>query len=329
MPDTLTALRRLTTVVADSGDIEAIRRYQPVDATTNPALILKVTQMEEYSYLISEAIAQVHTQSLQGGDPAQWAAEVIEQLLVNIALDILKIIPGRLSLEIDSRLSYDQQASIERASRLVERYRKAGGDKQRILIKLAATWQGIQAAAVLEKQGIPCNLTLLFSFAQARACAEAGVYLISPFVGRISDWYQSHADQANARMVDNKTESPSGKDPGVDFVTRVYNYYKKHGYSTVVMGASFRNIEQIVALAGCDKLTIAPALLQALSESDGFLSPRLCPPMETTPPPTPLTEAQFHWLHHQDAMAVSKLAEGICQFAVAQQQLEQLIIARL
>lgn len=313
MTDKLTALRCWSTVVADTGDLAAIKRYQPVDATTNPALILKVAQQPSFRYLIDEAVAWARQQTT---DPQQQLAEAADQLVVKIALLITPMIPGLLSIEIPARLSYDTQGSLAKAQRLVALYRQAGGNPQRLLIKLAATWQGIQAAALLEQQGIHCNLTLLFSFAQARACAEAGVTLISPFVGRIGDWYQTHGDRATL---------PVRGDPGVAFVTQVYNYYKQHGYPTVVMGASFRSIDQIMALAGCDKLTIAPPLLQALADSPGSLLARLGPPEVLTPPPAALTEAEFYWLHHQDAMAVDKLAEGIRQFAVAQEQLEQLI----
>lgn len=313
MTDKLTALRRWSTVVADTGDLGAIERYQPVDATTNPALILKVAQQPSFRYLLDEAVAWARQQTT---DPQQQLTEAADQLVITIARLITPMIPGLLSIEIPARLSYDTQASLAKAQRLVALYRQAGGNPQRLLIKLAATWQGIQAAALLEQQGIRCNLTLLFSFAQARACAEAGVTLISPFVGRIGDWYQAHGDRATLR---------DQADPGVAFVTQVYNYYKQHGYSTVVMGASFRTIEQIIALAGCDKLTIAPPLLQALADSPGSLLARLGPPEALTPPPAALTEAEFYWLHHQDAMAVDKLAEGIRQFARDQEQLEQLI----
>jgi transaldolase len=313
MTDKLTALRCCSTVVADTGDLEAIKRYQPVDATTNPALILKVAQQPSFSHLIDEAVAWARQQTT---DPQLQLTEAADQLVIKIALLITHMIPGLLSVEIPARLSYDTQASLAKAQRLVALYRQAGGNPQRLLIKLAATWQGIQAAARLEQQGIRCNLTLLFSFAQARACAEAGVTLISPFVGRIGDWYRARGDQAPLT---------TQGDPGVAFVTQVYTYYKQHGYPTVVMGASFRNIEQIIALAGCDKLTLAPSLLQALATSPGSLLARLDYQGALTPPPPALTEAEFYWLHHQDAMAVDKLAEGIRQFADAQEQLEQLI----
>lgn len=314
MTDKLTALRRWSTVVADTGDLEAIKRYQPVDATTNPALILKVAQQPSFRYLIDEAVAWARQQT---PDPHQQLTEAADQLVIKIAQLITPMIPGLLSIEIPARLSYDTQGSLVKAQRLIALYQQAGGDPQRLLIKLAATWQGIRAAAQLEQQGIRCNLTLLFSFAQARACAEAGVTLISPFVGRIGDWYRAHGDQAALS---------DQEDPGVAFVTQVYRYYKQQGYPTVIMGASFRSIEQIIALAGCDKLTIAPTLLQALADSPGALPASLVGyPGPSTPPPRPLTEAEFYWLHHQDAMAVDKLAEGIRQFAVAQEQLEQLI----
>jgi transaldolase len=313
MTDKLTALRRWSTVVADTGDLEAIKRYQPVDATTNPALILKVAQQPSFRYLIDEAVAWARQQT---PDPHHQLLEAADQLVIKIAQLIIPMIPGLLSIEIPARLSYDTQGSLAKAQRLIALYQQAGGDPQRLLIKLAATWQGIRAAAQLEQQGIRCNLTLLFSFAQARACAEAGVTLISPFVGRIGDWYQAQGDRAAL--------SDQG-DPGVAFVTQVYRHYKQHGYRTVIMGASFRSIEQIIALAGCDKLTIAPTLLQALADSPGSIPASLGYPGSSMPLPPSLTEAEFYWLHHQDAMAVDKLAEGIRQFAVAQEQLEQLI----
>ncbi|XAV88856.1 MAG: transaldolase [Candidatus Symbiodolus clandestinus] len=309
MHDNLTTLRRYTTVVADTGDLEAIKRYQPVDATTNPALILKVAQQAEYRHLLQKSLAWSRQQTI---DPQQQLREAADYLVIQIALLITPMIPGLLSIEIPARLSYDTPASIAKAQRLVAGYRQAGGEPKRLLIKLAATWQGIQAAAYLEKQGIACNLTLLFSLAQARACAQAGVTLISPFVGRVSDWYQSRGIKLP-------------EDPGVAFVTQIYHYYKQHGYPTIIMGASFRTIQQIIALTGCDKLTIAPALLQALAESSLSLSAQLHYDGDIIQPPASLTEAEFYWLHNQDAMAVDKLAEGIRQFATAQEQLEQLI----
>lgn len=261
MTDKLTSLRQITTVVADTGDIAAMKLYQPQDATTNPSIILNAAQIPEYRKLIDEAITWAREQS---SEHAQQIVDATDKLAVNIGLEILKLIPGRISTEVDARLSYDTVASVAKAKRLIKLYNEAGISNDRILIKLASTWQGIRAAEQLEKEGINCNLTLLFSFAQARACAEAGVFLISPFVGRILDWYKANGDQ--------KEFAPS-EDPGVVSVTEIYQYYKKHGYKTVVMGASFRNLGEIIELAGCDRLTIAPSLLKELAESEGPVEP--------------------------------------------------------
>ncbi len=249
MSNKLEQLRRLTTVVADTGDVEAIAKYQPEDATTNPSLILKAAQLEDYKYLIDSSIAYAKSKS---NDKAQQVTDTCDMLAVNIGKEILKIVPGRISTEVDARLSYDTENSVIKARQLVKMYNDAGIQNDRILIKLASTWEGILAAEILEKEGINCNLTLLFSFAQARACAEAGVFLISPFVGRIMDWYKAKQGHDFA---------PS-EDPGVISVSNIYNYYKEHGYKTVVMGASFRNVGEILELAGCDRLTISPQLLQ-------------------------------------------------------------------
>ena len=253
MTDKLTSLRQYTTVVADTGDIAAMKLYQPQDATTNPSLILNAAQSPEYRKWIDDAVAWAKQQS---NDRAQQIVDATDKLAVNIGLEILKLVPGRISTEVDARLSYDTEASIAKAKRLIKLYNDAGISNDRILIKLASTWQGIRAAEQLEKEGINCNLTLLFSFAQARACAEAGVFLISPFVGRILDWYKANTD---------KKEYAPAEDPGVVSVSEIYQYYKEHGYETVVMGASFRNIGEILELAGCDRLTIAPALLKELA----------------------------------------------------------------
>ncbi len=313
MTDKLTSLRQLTQVVADTGDIAAIKLYQPQDATTNPSLILKAAQIPEYRKLIDEAIAWAKDQS---SDRDQQIIDTADKLAVNIGLEILKLVPGRISTEVDARLSYDTKASVAKAHRLIKLYNDAGITNDRILIKLASTWQGICAAEVLEKEGINCNLTLLFSFAQARACAEAGAYLISPFVGRILDWYKAHGD---------KKEFAPHEDPGVVSVTEIYEYYKQHGYETVVMGASFRNIEEIIELAGCDRLTIGPDLLKQLAESEGALERKLSYTGETKARPERLTEAQFYWDHNQDPMAIDKLAEGIRNFAIDQNKLEKMI----
>ncbi|MCG8707563.1 transaldolase [Brenneria sp. 4F2] len=317
MTDKLTSLRQLTTVVADTGDIAAMKLYQPQDATTNPSLILNAAQIPEYRKLIDDAIVWARAQS---GIHEQQIIDATDKLAVNIGLEILKLIPGRISTEVDARLSYDTEASVAKAKRLIALYNDAGIGNDRILIKLASTWQGICAAEQLEKEGINCNLTLLFSFAQARACAEAGVFLISPFVGRILDWYKANGD---------KREFAPNEDPGVVSVSEIYNYYKEHGYETVVMGASFRNIGEILELAGCDRLTIAPALLKALSESEGEVGRKLSYVGEVKARPAKMTEAQFYWQHNQDPMAVDKLADGIRKFAVDQEKLEKMISALL
>lgn len=317
MTDKLTQLRALTTVVADTGDIEAIRKYQPQDATTNPSLILKAAQLPDYQPLLTQAVAWAKSQSQ---DSIQQLRDAGDHLAVSIGCEILKLIPGRISTEVDARLSFDTHASIERARRLVSLYQAAGVGRERILIKLAATWEGIKAAEELEKEGINCNLTLLFSFAQARACAEAGAYLISPFVGRILDWYKQNTEQ---------TEYTAEQDPGVQSVTAIYNYYKAHGYNTVVMGASFRNTGEIIELAGCDRLTIGPNLLEELSQAQGEVVAKLQDKGVTQQRPAPLTEAQFRWEQNQDAMATEKLAEGIRNFAIDQDKLEKMLTAML
>ncbi len=256
----------------------------------------------------------------QSADKAQQLIDAEDKLAVNIGLEILKIVPGRISTEVDARLSYDTQATVEKARKLIALYNAAGISNDRILIKIASTWQGIRAAEILEKEGINCNLTLLFSEAQARACAEAGVYLISPFVGRILDWYKANTD---------KKEYAPAEDPGVISVTKIYNYYKEYGYKTVVMGASFRNVGEIIELAGCDRLTIAPALLKELQENSTALVRKLDYKGEVKAKPQPLTEAEFYWQHNSDAMAVEKLAEGIRKFAVDQEKLEAMLSAKL
>lgn len=309
----LTSLRQYTTVVADTGDIAAMKLYQPQDATTNPSLILGAAQIPEYRKLIDDAVAWARSQS---SDRAQQILDASDKLAVNIGLEILKLIPGRISTEVDARLSYDTEASIAKAKRIIKLYNDAGISNDRILIKLASTWQGIRAAEQLEKEGINCNLTLLFSFAQARACAEAGVFLISPFVGRILDWYKANTD---------KKEYAPAEDPGVVSVSEIYEYYKQHGYETVVMGASFRNVGEILELAGCDRLTIAPALLKELSESEGAVERKLVYTGEVKARPERITESEFLWQHNQDPMAVDKLAEGIRKFAIDQEKLEKMI----
>ncbi|WP_417760136.1 transaldolase [Shewanella sp.] len=316
MANTLAQLKSVTTIVADTGDIEAIKRYQPEDATTNPSLILKASQIPEYAALIDEAVAWAKAQS---SDAAQQLEDASDKLAVNIGLEILKIVPGRISTEVDARLSFDKEASIAKAKKLIKLYKDAGIDKSRILIKLASTWEGICAAKELEAEGINCNLTLLFSFAQARACAEAGVYLISPFVGRILDWYKKSTGK----------DYTASEDPGVVSVTSIYNYYKKHGYNTVVMGASFRNTGEIIELAGCDRLTIGPNLLEELANADTVIETKLQATTDVEAAPAPLTEAQFRWEFNEDPMAVEKLAEGIRNFAIDQGKLETMLTAKL
>ena len=316
MTNQLDSLRELTVVVADTGDIDAIRQYKPEDATTNPSLILSAAALPQYASLIDEAIAYGKQQSQ---DKAQQLIDAEDKLAVNIGLEILKLVPGRVSTEVDARLSYDTNATVLKARKLIALYEAAGINKNRILIKIAATWQGIRAAEILEKEGINCNLTLLFSEAQARACAEAGVYLISPFVGRILDWYKVNSD---------KKEYAPAEDPGVISVTKIYNYYKQYGYKTVVMGASFRNVGEIIELAGCDRLTIAPPLLKILHETPNAVERKLDFQGEVQAKPQPLTEAEFYWQHNTDAMAVEKLADGIRKFAIDQGKLEDMLLSK-
>ena len=308
----LDQLRQLSTVVADTGDIEAIARFSPQDATTNPSLLLKAATLPGYAALLGAAVARA-----SGVDKVGDAGD---RLAVAIGGEILKLIPGRVSTEVDARLSFDTQATIAKARRLVDLYAEAGIGSDRLLIKIASTWEGIRAAEVLEREGIRCNLTLLFSFAQAVACAEAGVFLISPFVGRILDWHL-----ANGMA---KPHAPQD-DPGVQSVTRIWSYYKQHGYPTVVMGASFRNTGQVLALAGCDRLTIAPELLAELSASEANVARALIDDGTRRAPPIALNEGAFRWQHNDDAMATEKLADGIRKFAVDQGKLEALLAAKL
>ncbi|NTS77976.1 transaldolase [Catenovulum sp. SM1970] len=310
MTTQLEQLRAVTTVVADTGDIEAIKKFQPQDATTNPSLLLKAAAIPEYKSLIDDAIAWAKEQS---DDLEQQVIDAGDKLAVNIGLEILKIVPGRISTEVDARLSFDEKGSLEKARKLIKLYNEAGVSNDRVLIKLASTWEGIRAAEQLEQENINCNLTLLFSFAQARACAEAGVFLISPFVGRILDWY---------KKAEGKDSYAPAEDPGVLSVTKIYNYYKEHGYKTVVMGASFRNTDEITELAGCDRLTIGPGLLEELEATVSPVPVKLAYDGELSERPAKMTEAQFRWAHNQDPMAVEKLAEGIRNFAVDQNKLE-------
>lgn len=312
MSNKLEQLRKLTTVVADTGDVEEIAKYHPEDATTNPSLILKAAQLADYKNLIDTSIAYAKSKS---ADKAQQVSDTCDMLAVNIGKEILKIVPGRISTEVDARLSYDTEKSVLKARQLIKMYNDAGIKNDRILIKLASTWEGIRAGEILEKEGINCNLTLLFSFAQARACAEAGVFLISPFVGRIMDWYKAKEGHGFT----------GAADPGVISVTNIYNYYKEHGYKTVVMGASFRNVDEILELAGCDRLTISPQLLQELKDSSGEVVEKLSAKVSLKARPEKMTHADFLWQHNQDPMAVEKLADGIRNFAVDQGKLETMI----
>ena len=316
MSTKLEQLRALTTVVADTGDIKDISKYQPEDATTNPSLILKAAQIAEYAPLIDQSIAYAKAQS---NDKAQQIKDTCDMLAVNIGKEILNVVPGRISTEVDARLSFNTEESVIKARHLIKLYNDAGISNDRILIKLASTWEGIRAAEILEKEGINCNLTLLFSFAQARACAEAGVFLISPFVGRIMDWYKAKEGRSFEAQ----------EDPGVISVTNIYNYYKEHGYNTVVMGASFRSIGEILELAGCDRLTISPQLLQELEDATGVVEQKLVATTELKDRPAAMTHSEFLWDHNQEAMAVEKLAEGIRNFAVDQGKLETMIADRL
>ncbi|KAI9184370.1 sedoheptulose-7-phosphate:D-glyceraldehyde-3- phosphate transaldolase [Blastocladiella emersonii ATCC 22665] len=316
----LDQLKNFTTIVADTGDFESIAQYKPTDATTNPSLILAAAQKPQYARLIDEAVAWAKTQAT---DPAAQLEAANDKLLINFGVEILKLIPGRVSTEVDARLSFDKEATLAKARRLIALYEAAGVSKDRVLIKIASTWEGIQAARELEAvDGIHCNLTLLFSFAQAVACAEAKVTLISPFVGRIFDWYKKATGNAY---------TDASTDPGVISVSRIYAYYKAHGYKTIVMGASFRNTGEITELAGCDFLTISPALLAELQQTQGTLVRRLVPETAAAKADTKrsLNEAAFRWEHNEDAMATEKLAEGIRKFAEDALKLEAILKAKL
>ena len=310
MTTQLESLRKHSLVVADTGDIEAVARWKPQDATTNPSLLLTAAEDPRWRALVDEAVKKA------GGDTSL----AMDWLFVQFGREILKHVAGRVSTEVDARLSFDTEKSIERAKRIIALYSEAGVRRERILIKLASTWEGIRAAQKLEREGIHCNMTLLFSFAQAAACADAGVTLISPFVGRIYDWHRQ------ARKVD---DIPIGEDPGVASVTRIYTYYKKHGYQTQVMGASFRKTDQILALAGCDLLTIAPDLLDKLSKTEGEVPRRLSPDAAARSDALKvfLDEKAFRWMHNEDAMATDKLADGIRRFDADARKLEKLIVS--
>jgi transaldolase len=316
MASLLEQLKSMTTIVADTGEVDAIKTLKPVDATTNPSLLLKASQLPQCESMIEEAIAYAKA---QGGSTEEQVENAADKLAVAVGLEILNHIPGRISTEVDASLSFNIDKMVQKGKKLIKLYNDAGVSNDRVLIKLASTWEGIKAGEILEKEGINCNLTLLFSFAQARACAEAGVFLISPFVGRIMDWYKAKTGQ----------EYAPADDPGVQSVTRIYNWYKEHGFNTVVMGASFRNVGEITELAGCDRLTIAPALLTELENTDGTLDRKLVDNGAKTEKPAKLTEEQFRFDHNEDAMATEKLAEGIRNFVIDQNKLEKALAEKL
>jgi transaldolase len=316
MASLLEQLKSMTTIVADTGEVDAIKTLKPVDATTNPSLLLKASQLPQCESMIEEAIAYAKA---QGGSTEEQVENAADKLAVAVGLEILNHIPGRISTEVDASLSFNIDKMVQKGKKLIKLYNDAGVSNDRVLIKLASTWEGIKAGEILEKEGINCNLTLLFSFAQARACAEAGVFLISPFVGRIMDWYKAKTGQ----------EYSPADDPGVQSVTRIYNWYKEHGFNTVVMGASFRNVGEITELAGCDRLTIAPALLTELENTDGTLDKKLVDNGAKTEKPAKLTEEQFRFDHNEDAMATEKLAEGIRNFVIDQNKLEKALAEKL
>jgi transaldolase len=313
----LDQLRKLSKVVADTGDIDLIRQFKPEDCTTNPSLILKAAQKPEYQHLVDEAVRWA---AKKGGTKDARVEAACDRIAVNFGEQLVKLIPGRISTEVDADLSFNRQASLKKARAIIKAYESRGIDRKRVLIKLAATWEGIKTAEVLEKDGINCNLTLLFSMAQAVACAEAGVFLISPFVGRILDWHMKASGQTYT----------SETDPGVISVRRIYAYYKGHGYKTVVMGASFRNTGEIAALAGCDRLTIGPQFLEQLQKSTDplprALDPKAFPKRKK---PAPMTESAFRFAHNEDAMATEKLAEGIRLFTADLRQLRKMVAERM
>ncbi len=316
MANLLDQLKAMTTIVADTGDVEAIKTVKPVDATTNPSLVLKASELPQYAPLIETAIAYAKA---QGGSKAEQIDNAADKLAVLIGAEITKEVPGRISTEVDARLSFNLDAMVAKGRKLIKLYEESGISKDRVLIKLASTWEGIKAGEILEKEGIQCNLTLLFGFGQARACAEAGVFLISPFVGRILDWYKAKTGETYTQETD----------PGVVSVRNIYQYYKEHGYKTVVMGASFRNTGELIALAGCDRLTVSPGLLQELAATEGTLKQVLKDGGASKQVPAKMTEAEFRFELNQDAMATEKLAEGIRGFVADQNKLEAALSAKL
>ena len=316
MANLLDQLKSMTTIVADTGDVEAIKTVKPVDATTNPSLLLKASTLPQYAHLIDESIA--HAKKLGGSKEAQ-IENAADKLAVLIGIEISKVVPGRISTEVDARLSFNKDAMVAKGRKLIQLYQDSGVGKERVLIKLASTWEGIKAGEILEKEGIQCNLTLLFGFGQARACAEAGVFLISPFVGRILDWFKAKTGETYTQETD----------PGVVSVRAIYAYYKAHGYKTVVMGASFRNVGELIALAGCDRLTVSPNLLQDLAATEGTLTRVLTDGGKTSTAPAKMTEEEFRFELNQDAMATEKLAEGIRGFVADQIKLEVALAEKL
>ncbi len=310
----LDQLKKMSVIVADTGEIDAIKQYQPIDATTNPSLLYKAAQLPDYHGYLKQAIEWAKSTNASSNELINHASDKFSVIL---GKEILNYVPGRVSTEVDARLSFDTKATIERARKLIHLYEQEGISSERILIKIAATWEGIQAAKILEQENIQCNLTLLFSFIQAVACADAGVFLISPFVGRILDWYKANTDQ--------KLYAPS-EDPGVKSVTKIYNYFKQHNYHTTVMAASFRSTEQILALAGCDRLTISPQLLDELKSTEGDVKCLLQSDQITLPQEKiDHSESIFRWESNEDAMATDKLSEGIRNFTHDQRQLEFLL----
>ncbi|KST66202.1 transaldolase [Mastigocoleus testarum] len=318
----LEQLREMTVVVADTGDIQAIEKFKPQDATTNPSLITAAAQMPEYQEIVDQTLIQAKKDAGAGASQKQIANLAFERLAVSFGLKILEIIPGRVSTEVDARLSYDTEGTVNTARKIIAQYESKGISRERILIKIASTWEGIKAAEILEKEGIHCNLTLLFGIHQAIACAEAGATLISPFVGRILDWYKKETG---------KESYPAAEDPGVLSVTKIYNYYKKFGYKTEVMGASFRNIGEITEIAGCDLLTISPKLLGELqaniAELPRKLDPKTAAAMDISK--VEMDKATFDKMHAEDRMASEKLDEGIKGFTKALESLEQLLAEKL